>query len=218
MMCLPGEPKAKVGKRKSEGRMNRWIAFLSLLLWECHRRPPSPFSLFYIQLGINLLMQRLLHLLVQADQQMQNCISAVGSTLSQSTRLSRWMVYLFVISIYSVHFPPTAGTARLSAPSWGISVYCCGGEQTPYAPELASTARFHSHCSPILTRLHTTLWITNRDGAFQTRVLKQSLYTAAPVLIKPIAIIIILATSRLPWETMVVNPCWIVWIIAMTGW
>lgn len=87
--------------------MNRRIAFKKKkkkLLWEGHHRPPWPLSLFSFQLGINLLMQRVLQLLVEGDQQMQNGINAFGSTWSQSTHRSRWM-YLFVVFMYFMVVP-----------------------------------------------------------------------------------------------------------------
>lgn len=72
-----------------------------MLLWEGHHRPPLPLSLIPYSFRNSFAYAETV-ILVRADRQMQNCINAFGSTRSQKHLLSRWMVYLFVIFMYSV--------------------------------------------------------------------------------------------------------------------
>lgn len=102
MMCIPREPKGKVGKGRVTGSMNRGVAFLSLLLWEGHHSPPLPLSLIpysvrnsfaYAETVIRACTGR------PANAKLYQCLWIY---LVPKHPPSRWMVYLFVIFVYSV--------------------------------------------------------------------------------------------------------------------
>lgn len=139
MMCFPWEPKSKAGKgivRRSEWKNNICIIVIM-------RRPSHASFSDSLAARNELAYAETVILVVQADKLMQNCINAFGSTQSQSTRQAGgWCIYLWSLCIQcQLLSTPTTGTTCLSVPSWGIAVFCCS-EQTPYAPQLGSTAQF----------------------------------------------------------------------------
>lgn len=209
IMCLLWEPRGKVGKERVRGSMNRRIAFLSLLLWEDHHWPPLPFPLFPVQLGIYLLMQNLLYLLVQKGKPMQNCINTFECTGAPKHSPNGWMVYLFVIFMYSV-----------------LVTFHFSYRKHTFAPFLRhlwyAAVRFglRRTTESISVKHNSHLWLCEKRWDFEkycsqtiTVYVCSCAYKAHSYHHPHHQLVAMRAQSG-----KIMAPCWIVWIIAMTGW
>lgn len=127
--------------RKSEGKMNRRIAFLSSSLWGAFQRSALLLSVIPYSLR-NLFAYAEIVILACTCQASKWKTVSIPSTRSQnSCWAGGWSVYLWSLCIQcKLLSPATTGTTCLSVPTWGISVFCYS--EMPYAPKLGLTAHF----------------------------------------------------------------------------